>query len=39
MTGAPTMVDELKKQGIPVYAELSTGYFDAIEVKVMISFF
>ena len=38
MTGAPTMVDELKKQGIPVYAELSTGYFDAIEVKVMISF-
>lgn len=37
MTWAPTIADELKKQGIPVYAELSTGYFDAIEVKVMIS--
>lgn len=37
MTWAPTIVDELKKQGIPVYAELSTGYFEAIEVKVMIS--
>jgi ATP-dependent helicase/nuclease subunit A len=34
----PVIVDELKKQGIPVYAELSTGYFQAIEVKVMISF-
>ncbi|MFC2949960.1 helicase-exonuclease AddAB subunit AddA [Virgibacillus sediminis] len=38
MTWAPTIADELKKQGIPVYAELSTGYFEAIEVKVMISF-
>src|SRR5690606_34869260 len=28
---------ELKKQGIPVYAELSTGYFDAIEVKIMLN--
>ncbi|MFD1850033.1 helicase-exonuclease AddAB subunit AddA [Oceanobacillus bengalensis] len=37
MTWAPTIVDELKKQGIPVYAELSTGYFDAIEVKIMVS--
>lgn len=37
MTWAPTIEDELKKQGIPVYAELSTGYFEAIEVKVMIS--
>ncbi|WP_449354090.1 helicase-exonuclease AddAB subunit AddA [Virgibacillus natechei] len=37
MTWAPTIVDELKKQGIPVYAELSTGYFEAIEVKIMIS--
>src|SRR5690625_2338480 len=25
MTWAPTIVDELKKQGIPVYAELSTA--------------
>src|SRR5690625_322309 len=38
MTDASTVVDEFKKQGIPVYAELSTGYFEAIEVKVMISF-
>lgn len=38
MTWAPTIVDELKKQGIPVYAELSTGYFEAIEVKMIISF-
>lgn len=37
MTWAPTIVDELKKQGIPVYAELSTGYFDAIEIKIMLS--
>ncbi|OZU87954.1 helicase-exonuclease AddAB subunit AddA [Virgibacillus indicus] len=37
MTWAPTIVDELKKQGIPVYAELSTGYFEAIEVKIMIN--
>lgn len=37
MTWAPTIADELKKQGIPVYAELSTGYFEAIEVKIMIS--
>ncbi|GAA0438130.1 helicase-exonuclease AddAB subunit AddA [Lentibacillus halophilus] len=37
MTWAPTIMDELKKQGIPVYADLSTGYFDAIEVKVMLN--
>src|SRR5699024_7688229 len=37
MTWAPIIVDELKKQGIPVYAELSTGYFEAIEVKIMLS--
>lgn len=37
MTWAPTIADELKKQGIPVYAELSTGYFEAIEVQIMIS--
>ncbi|MDY0406210.1 helicase-exonuclease AddAB subunit AddA [Virgibacillus sp. 179-BFC.A HS] len=34
---APIIVEEMKKQGIPVYAELSTGYFAAIEVKVMLS--
>ncbi|QAS51662.1 helicase-exonuclease AddAB subunit AddA [Halobacillus litoralis] len=38
MTWAPTIVDELKQQGIPIYAELSTGYFEAIEIKVMLSF-
>ncbi|MYL42787.1 helicase-exonuclease AddAB subunit AddA [Virgibacillus salexigens] len=37
MTWAPAISDELKKQGIPVYAELTSGYFEAIEVKVMIS--
>ncbi|SDJ43951.1 helicase-exonuclease AddAB subunit AddA [Salimicrobium halophilum] len=37
MTWAPVIVDELKQQGIPVYAELSTGYFEAIEIRVMIS--
>src|SRR5699024_957922 len=37
MTMAPTIVDELKKQGIPVYAELSVGYFEAIEIKIMMS--
>ncbi|MCA0983857.1 helicase-exonuclease AddAB subunit AddA [Halobacillus yeomjeoni] len=38
MTWAPMIVEELKHQGIPVYAELSTGYFEAIEIKVMLSF-
>ena len=37
MTWTSTIVEELKKQGIPVYAELTTGYFEAIEIKVMIS--
>ncbi|WP_047982478.1 helicase-exonuclease AddAB subunit AddA [Ornithinibacillus contaminans] len=37
MTWAPTIVEELKKQGIPVYAELSTGYFEAIEVQIMLN--
>lgn len=37
LTGVPTIVDELKKQGIPVHAELRTGYFEAIEIKVMIN--
>jgi ATP-dependent helicase/nuclease subunit A len=37
MNWAPTIVEELKNQGIPVYAELSSGYFEAIEVQIMIS--
>lgn len=38
MTSAPTIVDEFKKQGIPVHSELRTGYFQAIEIQVMINF-
>src|SRR5690625_7854982 len=38
MTDASTVVDEFKKQDIPVYAEFNTGYFGAIEIKIMISF-
>ncbi len=34
---APTILEEFKKQGIPSYADLSTGYFEAVEVSVMIS--
>jgi len=37
MTWAPTIMEELKQQGIPVYAELATGYLEAIEIKVMLS--
>lgn len=37
MTWAPTILEEFKEQGIPVYAELSTGYFDAIEIKIMLN--
>src|SRR5699024_1714589 len=37
MTWAPTIMEEFKKQGIPVYAELSTGYLEAIEIQVMLS--
>ncbi|CQR47015.1 ATP-dependent helicase/nuclease subunit A [Paraliobacillus sp. PM-2] len=37
MTWAPTIMEELKKQGIPVYAEIASGYLEAIEIKVMIS--
>lgn len=34
---APVMLEELKAQGIPVYAELESGYFEAVEVAVMLS--
>ncbi|WP_182200068.1 helicase-exonuclease AddAB subunit AddA [Paraliobacillus salinarum] len=37
MTWAPTIMEELKKQGIPVYAEIASGYLEAIEIKVMIN--
>ncbi|MFC5450258.1 helicase-exonuclease AddAB subunit AddA [Paenibacillus aestuarii] len=34
---APVIIEELKQQGIPAYADLSTGYFSATEVEVMLS--
>ncbi|OEF96705.1 helicase-exonuclease AddAB subunit AddA [Desulfuribacillus alkaliarsenatis] len=34
---APVIIDELKQQGIPAYAELASGYFSATEVTVMMS--
>ncbi len=37
MPWAPAIMEEFKKYGIPVYAELSTGYFEATEVSVMLS--
>ncbi|WP_411955083.1 helicase-exonuclease AddAB subunit AddA [Alkalibacillus sp. S2W] len=32
-----TVVEELKQLGIPVYADLSSGYLEAIEVQVMLN--
>jgi ATP-dependent helicase/nuclease subunit A len=37
MPWAPTIMEEFKKEGIPLYANLSTGYFEAIEVSIMLS--
>lgn len=37
MTPAPQIMEELKEQEIPVYAELSTGYFEATEISIMMS--
>ena len=37
LTWAQDMVDELRHAGIPVYANLSEGYFDATEVTIMLS--
>lgn len=37
MPWAETIMEEFKKLGIPIYAELSTGYFEATEVTVMMS--
>ncbi|WP_416731250.1 helicase-exonuclease AddAB subunit AddA [Fictibacillus sp. JL2B1089] len=34
---APVILEEFKQQGIPAYAELSTGYFDATEIHIMMS--
>lgn len=37
MTWAPQIMEEFKQQGIPIYANLSTGYFEASEVAIMMS--
>jgi ATP-dependent helicase/nuclease subunit A len=37
MTWAPQIMEEFKQQGIPIYANLSTGYFQATEVAIMLS--
>ncbi|MGK9251725.1 helicase-exonuclease AddAB subunit AddA [Paenibacillus humicus] len=34
---APILMEELQAAGIPAYAELGSGYFDAVEVEVMLS--
>ena len=33
MTWAPQIMEEFKQQGIPIYANLSTGYFQATEIN------
>ncbi|WP_227395793.1 helicase-exonuclease AddAB subunit AddA [Jeotgalibacillus aurantiacus] len=37
MTWTPDIMDEFRQAGIPLYANLSTGYFDATEVAIMMS--
>ncbi|RYM06228.1 helicase-exonuclease AddAB subunit AddA [Sporolactobacillus sp. THM7-7] len=34
---AGVVMDVLKERGIPAYAELATGYFDTVEISVMLS--
>jgi ATP-dependent helicase/nuclease subunit A len=34
---APQILEEFKQQGIPAYANLSTGYFQATEITIMMS--
>ncbi|MCU9612478.1 helicase-exonuclease AddAB subunit AddA [Caldibacillus lycopersici] len=36
-TWAPQFIEEFKEAGIPSYANISTGYFNAAEVSVMVS--
>lgn len=31
------LIEELRQQGIPAYAELNTGYFTATEIQVVLS--
>ncbi|MDQ0429040.1 ATP-dependent helicase/nuclease subunit A [Planomicrobium stackebrandtii] len=37
MTWSSDFVDEFKMAGIPLYAELTGGYFDALEVMIMLN--
>ncbi|AQQ55121.1 helicase-exonuclease AddAB subunit AddA [Planococcus lenghuensis] len=37
MTWSGDIADEFKKAGIPLYAELTGGYFDALEVMIMLN--
>ncbi|SDH04867.1 DNA helicase/exodeoxyribonuclease V, subunit A [Alteribacillus persepolensis] len=37
MPWAAVMMDEFKKEGLPVYAEVSGGYFQAVEINIMLS--
>ncbi|KUP07741.1 ATP-dependent helicase [Bacillus coahuilensis p1.1.43] len=37
MPWAPEIMEEFKKYNIPIYANISKGYFDATEVSIMIS--
>ena len=37
MTWAPELSEEFKAAGIPLYAESSKGYFDALEVMIMLN--
>lgn len=37
MSAAPQIMEEFRAQGIPVYADLSSGYFQATEISVMLS--
>ncbi len=37
MTWSSEIVEEFKQHGIPIYAELSKGYFEALEVMIMLN--
>ncbi|CAG9622982.1 helicase-exonuclease AddAB subunit AddA [Sutcliffiella rhizosphaerae] len=37
MPWAPQFMEEFKQQGIPIYANMSTGYFEATEVAILLS--
>ncbi|MFB5661766.1 helicase-exonuclease AddAB subunit AddA [Alteribacillus sp. HJP-4] len=37
MPWAPVIMDECKKEGLPVHADLSGGYFEAVEISIVLS--